>query len=59
MLELLEIVQFRSPDTTVKYSQALSNMKYGYIVSFKIPVKKADSIIYFLPFVYDIICFVG
>ena len=56
---MLEIVQFRSPDTTVKYSQALSNMKYGYIVSFKIPVKKADSIIYFLPFVYDIICFVG
>ncbi|KAL1816058.1 hypothetical protein ACET3Z_018632 [Daucus carota] len=31
VLELLEIVQFRSPDTTVKYSQALSNMKYGYI----------------------------
>lgn len=31
VLELLEIVQFRSPDTTVKYSQALTNMKYGYI----------------------------
>ncbi|XP_059635097.1 nuclear pore complex protein NUP205 [Cornus florida] len=31
VLELLEIVQFRSPDTTMKYTQAVSNMKYGFL----------------------------
>ncbi|KAM7512709.1 hypothetical protein LguiB_011584 [Lonicera macranthoides] len=28
-LELLEVVQFRSPDTTMKSSQVVSSMKYG------------------------------
>ncbi|XP_042499811.1 nuclear pore complex protein NUP205 [Macadamia integrifolia] len=28
VLELLEVVQFRSPDTTMKYSQVVSNLKY-------------------------------
>ncbi|PSS20924.1 Nuclear pore complex protein [Actinidia chinensis var. chinensis] len=31
VLELLEVVQFRSPDTTMKYSQVVSNMKYGFL----------------------------
>ncbi|KAK2984101.1 hypothetical protein RJ640_018126, partial [Escallonia rubra] len=31
VLELLEVVQFRSPDTTVKYSQVLATMKYGFL----------------------------
>ncbi|KAI8022266.1 Nuclear pore complex protein NUP205 [Camellia lanceoleosa] len=31
VLELLEVVQFRSPDTSMKYSQAVSNMKFGFL----------------------------
>lgn len=31
VLELLEVVQFRSPDTTMKYSQVVSNMKYDLL----------------------------
>ncbi|KAA8535090.1 hypothetical protein F0562_030093 [Nyssa sinensis] len=31
VLELLEVVQFRSPDINMKYSQGLSNMKYGFL----------------------------
>ncbi|KAF7147071.1 hypothetical protein RHSIM_Rhsim03G0247900 [Rhododendron simsii] len=31
VLEMLEVVQFRSPDTSMKYSQAVSNMKYGFL----------------------------
>uniref|UniRef100_A0A5B7BQC9 Nuclear pore complex protein NUP205 n=1 Tax=Davidia involucrata TaxID=16924 RepID=A0A5B7BQC9_DAVIN len=31
VLELLEVVQFRSPDIDMKYSQVLSNMKYGFL----------------------------
>ncbi|XVE54418.1 hypothetical protein DITRI_Ditri03aG0079600 [Diplodiscus trichospermus] len=31
VLELLEIVQFRSPDTTMKLSQIISNMKYDLL----------------------------
>ncbi|XP_024980449.1 nuclear pore complex protein NUP205 isoform X1 [Cynara cardunculus var. scolymus] len=29
VLELLEIIQFRSPDTTVKHSEVLSHIKFG------------------------------
>lgn len=31
VLELLEVVQFRSPDTTMKLSQIVSNMKYDLL----------------------------
>lgn len=31
VLEMLEVLQFRSPDTSTKYSQAVSNMKYGFL----------------------------
>ncbi|OMO57831.1 Nuclear pore complex protein, partial [Corchorus olitorius] len=31
VLELLEVVQFRSPDTTMKLSQIISNMKYDLL----------------------------
>ncbi|CAK9182162.1 unnamed protein product [Ilex paraguariensis] len=31
VLELLEVVQFRSPDTTIKPSQVLSEMKNGFL----------------------------
>lgn len=34
MLELLQVVQFRSPDTAMKLSQIVSNMKYDLLVSF-------------------------
>ncbi|KAK8523521.1 hypothetical protein V6N13_113466 [Hibiscus sabdariffa] len=32
VLELLEVVQFRSPDTSMKLSQLISNMKYDLLV---------------------------
>lgn len=32
VLELLEVIQFRSPDTTMKLSQIVSNMKYDLMV---------------------------
>ncbi|KAK9269394.1 hypothetical protein L1049_001167 [Liquidambar formosana] len=32
VLELLEVVQFKSPDTSMKYSQVMSNMKYDLLV---------------------------
>lgn len=34
VLELLEVVQFRSPDTTTKLSQIISNVKYDLMVRF-------------------------
>lgn len=33
VLELLEVIQFRSPDTSMKYPQLLSNLKYDAKVS--------------------------
>lgn len=34
MLELLEVVQFRSPDTMMKLSPVVSNTKYELLVIF-------------------------
>lgn len=36
VLELLEIMQFRSPDTTTKHSEVLSDTKFGPVVSTKL-----------------------
>lgn len=30
VLELLEVVQFRCPDTSMKYSQLLTNLRVGW-----------------------------
>lgn len=32
VIELLEIIQFRSPDTTAKLSNVVTSMKYDFLV---------------------------